>query len=410
MKAKKNHIVYLSYDGITDPLGKSQILPYVLAINSRPNYKFTIVSFEKKHIYKLQKKKTHELLKENFIDWKPMFYTKNPPIFSTIFDILRMFIAVNIINKNNKINLIHCRSYISSLVALKYEKKIPFLFDMRGFYADERLDGKIWNKKNFTQKVIYNYFKRKELDFLQKSSHTISLTKTAKIEIESMNLRSLSEISVIPCCTDKNLFNINNIKNIKSSLGITKTDFVISYVGSIGTWYMVDEMLIFFKQLKKRQHNAKFLFITKDSPEFIYSRASVNKIDHNCLIIKSSPREEMPSHIACSNFSIFFILPVFSKKASSPTKMGEIMNLGIPIICNTGIGDVDEIMEETMPELLVKSFSNKEYNRVINLLINNQTFSSNKIIDSSIKYYSLSNGVNKYIHVYSKILNSNKPY
>ena len=47
------------------------------------------------------------------------------------------------------------------------------------------------------------------------------------------------------------------------------------------------------------------------------------------------------------------------------------MNLGIPIICNSGVGDVDKIMEKSMPELLVKEFSNKEYERLIDLITNN---------------------------------------
>ena len=76
----------------------------------------------------------------------------------------------------------------------------------------------------------------------------------------------------------------------------------------------------------------------------------------------------MPSYINVSTYSIFFILPVFSKKASSPTKMGEIMSLGVPIICNSGVGDVDEIMNECMPELLVKEFNSNEYERVIDLI------------------------------------------
>ena len=41
-------------------------------------------------------------------------------------------------------------------------------------------------------------------------------------------------------------------------------------------------------------------------------------------------------------------MPSFSKKASCPTKMGEIMNLGVPVICNKGVGDVEEIMNITI--------------------------------------------------------------
>jgi hypothetical protein len=112
----------------------------------------------------------------------------------------------------------------------------------------------------------------------------------------------------------------------------------------------------------------------------------------------------MPSYIGVSNFSIFFILPVFSKKASSPTKMGEIMNLGIPIICNSGVGDVDEIMEKSMPELLVKDFSNNEYDRVIDLITNNYKPNKKTIIAISHSYYSLEKGVKKYKEVYKEIL------
>ena len=113
----------------------------------------------------------------------------------------------------------------------------------------------------------------------------------------------------------------------------------------------------------------------------------------------------MPSYIGASDFSIFFILPVFSKKASSPTKMGEIMNLGIPIICNAGVGDVDEIMDECMPELLVKEFTNSEYQRIIDLIINDYEPNHDRIIETSHNYYSLEKGVQKYKEVYKSILN-----
>jgi hypothetical protein len=113
----------------------------------------------------------------------------------------------------------------------------------------------------------------------------------------------------------------------------------------------------------------------------------------------------MPSYIGVSDFSIFFILPAYSKKASSPTKMGEIMNLGIPIICNSGVGDVDEIMGNILPKLLVNDFNNKEYNRVIDFILNEFKLDSKKIIQISHNYYSLNKGVNKYLDIYNKILN-----
>ena len=47
-------VLYLSYDGITDPLGQSQILPYLKGL-SQKGYFFYLVGFEKKDAYKKQK-------------------------------------------------------------------------------------------------------------------------------------------------------------------------------------------------------------------------------------------------------------------------------------------------------------------------------------------------------------------
>ena len=40
-------VLYISYDGMTDPLGQSQVLPYLCGL-SKSGYQFTILSFEKK--------------------------------------------------------------------------------------------------------------------------------------------------------------------------------------------------------------------------------------------------------------------------------------------------------------------------------------------------------------------------
>lgn len=406
MEKERKKTLFLSYDGLTDPLGQSQVIPYLLGVNETKRYSITIISFEKQKNYLENKTKIQNLLLANKIDWIPLKYTKFPPIISTIWDVFKLQRTVNRLLKQG-VDLIHCRSYITSLVGLKTKRKnnVPFLFDMRGFYADERVDGGIWNKNHFLFKRVYSFFKKKERAFCQESNHIISLTNNGKKEMDSWGLKNIAPISVIPCCTDEKLFDPNNIKSLSKNLDIKNDDFVISYVGSIGTWYMLDEMLDFFIVLQKNRANAKFLFITKDNPSNIYQKAKEKKIDVNKIIIQASPRELMPSYISLSHFSIFFILPVYSKKASSPTKMGEIMSLGVPIICNKGVGDVDEIMNLCLPDLLVKSFKNQEYNEIVDLILSKPTFDKDKIIQTSKHYYSLDRGIKKYQEIYETILN-----
>ena len=308
-------IVYLTYDGLMDPLGQSQVLPYVLRLNKQPQYCFKIISFEKKQNI-VDKRNIERVLVNNNIEWIILNYTKNPPILSTIIDLIILNKTIKKILTTNKIDILHCRSYITSLIGLRIKKKhsIPFLFDMRGFYADERIDGKIWNKNNPIHRIIYAFFKYNEKKFLQNAKHTVSLTKSGKKEISSWNLKNQSLISVIPCCTDEELFNEKNITNIRKQIGIEKEDFIISYVGSTGTWYMLDEMLDFFSLLLQKKSNAKFLFITKDSPNEILTRVNKKHISRSSIIIKESSREMMPSHIGLSNFSIFLYFHSILKK------------------------------------------------------------------------------------------------
>jgi hypothetical protein len=44
---QNKHILYITYDGLTDFLGQSQVLPYILGLEEK-GYRFSILSFEKK--------------------------------------------------------------------------------------------------------------------------------------------------------------------------------------------------------------------------------------------------------------------------------------------------------------------------------------------------------------------------
>jgi glycosyltransferase involved in cell wall biosynthesis len=69
--------------------------------------------------------------------------------------------------------------------------------------------------------------------------------------------------------------------------------------------------------------------------------------------------------MAAANAGIFFIRPVFSKTASSPTKMGEMLALGLPIVANAGVGDVAEILVETGGGVAITHFDRQSYKRAL---------------------------------------------
>ena len=392
---------------MTDPLGESQVIPYLVGLRQK-GLQFTVLSFEKSKNYEFNKSKIEILLEKHQINWEPLIYHKKPAFLSTIYDLYKMKSKAKKLYKQHQFDTIHCRSYISSLVGLSMKKKynLNFIFDMRGFWADERIDGNIWNLKNPFYNTIYKFFKRKEKSFIQASDAIISLTESGKEEMLKWDTSiDSNKITIIPCCTDYELFSIKdkNIKNaLKIKLGFQSNDFVFSYLGSLGSWYMLKEMLLFFKEQKRFIPNAKFLFINKGEHLLIKKGIKKLELNQDDFIIENSAREKVNDYLSISDFGIFFIKPLFSKKASSPTKLGEYMAMGIPVICNNNVGDVEKIINETKGGIVIDVMQSINSEDIANQ-IKQFEYNPERIRENSKRFFTLQNGVENYFDVYQKL-------
>lgn len=404
-------VAFLSYDGMTDPLGQSQVLPYLCGL-SKAGYAITLFSFEKEERYASVRPVIEAICKEANIDWRPMHYTKRPPVLSTLYDLLRLNRAVKKVHKEKHFALLHCRSYLTALIGKGMKKKhgTKFLFDMRGFWADERVEGGIWNIQHPLFRRIYNFFKKQERLFFTQADHTISLTYAGKALLEQWewNLPP-APIEVIPCCVDTHLFNPENIDAAKLSalrheLQPVEAPLLI-YVGAIGTWYMSKEMLDFFKVFLEKYPLAKLLFVTQENPVIIHKAADESGVDLKHILIRSAQRKEVPYYIAAADSSIFFIRPSFSKNASSPTKQGEIMAMGKSIICNGGVGDTAAVVEKWHAGWVCDSFNTSSYQSIVKQYTwPIPTTNAAEIRAGAISFYGLEEGINRYTKVYKAIL------
>ncbi len=404
------NVLYLSYDGMTDPLGQSQVLPYLFGI-AKAGHRITLVSFEKQNRFQSFRHNIQTLCKDNNIDWQPLLYTKRPPVLSTVWDIIKLRRKAFALHGKNRFDVVHSRSYISALVglSLKRTKGVKFIFDMRGFWADERVEGNLWNLKNPLYKTIYNYFKRKEIQFLNEADCTISLTQNAADEIHTWKTISHQPVSieVIPCCADMKLFDPATVSDdqqmeLCNKLNIHQNDFVLSYIGSLGTWYMLDEMLDFFKTLLQQNAASKFLVITNDPETDLKNKADERKIPFDKIVVTQAPRKLMPLYISLSNATLFFIRPTFSKKASSPVKQGEAMGMGLAIICNSGIGDTDRIVQQSKAGIVLNQLNESTYSQSLAALMKNKP-DKHEIRKHALGLLSLESGVEKYLRVYKNL-------
>ena len=406
-------VLYITFDGITDPLGRSQILPYLIGLRQR-GHNIHILSQEKQDQLKNDKASVDQTLEKHGVYWDYIVYKNKPAIIQPLVQRSKIKKMAFEIIANKQVKLTHCRSYMAGSVGLEIKRKhgVPFVFDMRGFWADERKEGGLWPYSNPIYRAVYKRVKRLERKLLQNADHIISLTHKGKNIIEGWNhIRDFSgSISVIPCCADLKHFDpsrysSNDRETLRKSYHLAHEDVVIGYVGSIGTWYMLDEMLDAFAVWQKHIPNLKLFFLSKLSQSGIQPKLDAREIHPDSVRIQSTSYDHVPKHIAMFDVGLFFILPVFSKSASSPVKQGEMLAMGLPVLCNRGVGDTDRVIEEIDEGLLVEEFNENGYKKALPIL-RDKTYSKRigPLCQSTAKrWFDVKQGVETYHSVYEKL-------
>lgn len=408
--AKK--ILFISYDGMTDPLGQSQVIPYLQGLSNN-GYQVFLLSCEKKEVFQRNRPLVENMLKGYNIQWVTLDYTKKPPVLSTLIDIIKLRKTAKRIHRSHGIDMVHTRPGVPALVGLWMKKKlkVKFLNDIREFYADSRVDGHMWNLKNPVYKFIYRYFKKQEAAQVALSDGIVCLTYAAeKIIRQWPEFRKDTPLEVIPCSADLELFNAANIDKekqgqLRKELNIMPGDCIVSYLGSVGGWYLTDEMMQFCKVLSDKMPAVKFLFISPHRHEEIVAAAAKAGISAEKLITRKASRMEVPLYLSLSDYSVFFIRPCYSKQSSSPTKHGEIMAMGIPLITNNGVGDVEDIVLKYDSGVVISRFDAAAYDDAAAGIAAGHQYDTARIRQGAQDFYSLDKAVEKYTRIYKAILN-----
>jgi glycosyltransferase involved in cell wall biosynthesis len=353
------HILYLTYDGLTDPIGGSQILPY-LAGSTGAGRRFTAISFEKRDLFQ----RYGQSYSDQGIEWRPYSFHRFPPYASKAFDQWTFRSAALAAAANRNIRLVHARSYPAAMagLAVKRRRGIPMIFDMRGLWPDQRREGGRWRDDHPVGRWLYKRWKRHEATLVGASDHLVVLTRAAAREIEGWPSYRGQEVSVIPCCADFELFRPPGEFERSESrrrLGFPPDAPVLAYLGSFGTVYLTDEHFRLFDAIRERLSGARMLVIGAETVEGLSRRARhagviLSPDEVRCV---RAEREEVPGLLASADVATCFILPSYSSLGVSPTKLAEYLACGVPVIANDGVGDVPETIRALAAGHIMSDFS-----------------------------------------------------
>ena len=391
-------VLYLSYDGMLEPLGQSQVLSYLKRLAS--NRQIYLVSFEKSVDWTNVNERVriaNDIAAAGII-WHPLRYHKSPSSLATAWDVVCGISLGLWLVLRHRIGVVHARSYVPSVMALMIKRiaGVKYIFDMRGFWADERVDGGLWSPSG----RMYRLAKVFERRFLLSADHVVSLTHAAVRQMQRFDYLQdrMPAITVIPTCA-----NLNHFKPLAREHA--SGNLVLGYVGTVGTWYLFDEVVRCFALLLTLRPDAKFLIVNRNEHAYIRDRLNLAGIPYSVVELIAATHAEVPRQISRMDAGVFFIKPVFSKQASAPTKLAEFLGCGIPCLSNAGVGDMAEVLEKNHVGVAITSFDDEAMIVALKQLINlvDDPESSGRCVASAQKHFSLDEGVRLYGEIYKKL-------
>jgi glycosyltransferase involved in cell wall biosynthesis len=297
-----------------------------------------------------------------------LLYHKRLSLLATSYDVLAGIRFASNLARQHPIELVHARSYIPATIGMVLKKRFGsrLIFDVRGLMAEEYVDAGHWRKQSFKVKLTKSVERRA----FAAADAVVTLTKRIWPiikEWDGLRGREVDHV-VVPCCADLELFRYceQDRVRVRNELGLgDKLTFV--YSGSIDGWYLTAAMADFFSYVLQRRPDSHFLWLTQGR-ERVEQLMKERGIPATSFTVKFVTSQDVPAYLAAADVGLSFITPAFSKLASSPTKYGEYLGCGLPIVINAGIGDSDDLISSEHVGALVRELSESEYARALGVI------------------------------------------
>lgn len=339
--------LYLTRNGLLEPLGQSQVMAYLRGLSA--DYRITLITFEKPDDLAdaAAMRRAREDCGRYGIRWFPQRFRYRPRVLAPAWGMLALLWLCLRLVRRERIRLIHARSYLPAFVALVASRTtgVPFIFDMRALWPEELITAGRLRRGALLHRALV----AGERACLRRAAAVVSLTEAAVAHLRRVYPNQLKgrSIVVIPTCADLERF--------------TPAEDAPGHriLGCLGTltsgWFRMDWLVAFLAAAARRDPHMRFELTTRDDPLAVRSAfaGEVDVLDR--LTLESARPEQMPKILRGQIASVMFYAGgEVSELGRSPTRLGEILASGIPVVANDGVGDVGHIIRSYRVGVLAK--------------------------------------------------------
>jgi hypothetical protein len=325
--------LYLCYFGLREPLVQTQVLPYLREL-AGAGIDVHLLTFEPRPWTRDDSVAIRGQLQTDGIAWHMLRYHKRPSWLATAWDIALGIAMTAVLAVRHKVQILHARSHIPLLMALgaRALTRRKVLFDLRGLMAEEYADAGIWRESSLSFRAV----KAVERLGLRRADEVVVLTERFRLWLLDAGLAPSGQITVIPCCTP--------VPTDDGARLPAPERLEVVYAGSVTGLYLLEEMGRFVLALQMFRPRAFLRVLTLAPAVDASERLRHTGLSPDDFWVGAAPPGRVKTYLQGASGGISFCKGTFSQMAASPTKVGEYLAAGLPVVTNVGIGDLDAML------------------------------------------------------------------
>lgn len=348
--------LYVCYLSLEDPLVESQVVAYLEGLAGR-RHTIHLLTFETRRLSRARRRVLRDRMRTRGVHWHGLRYHKRPSLPATAVDVVCGALACVWLVRRHRLAAVHARSHVPAAMSMMAARLAPheLIFDIRGLMAEEYVDLGRWRRGGLPVRIT----KRAERLAIRRARASVVLTEAVRRLLFGEHPRD--DVRVIPCCAD--VARITAARGHRAAarerLGVGARP-VLGYVGKLGGWYMDAEMVDFFAAARDVIPGLYLLVVTQSDGHPLQRRLAERNIPPSDYAITAVEHAHLGEVLAAADAAIALIRPVPSKVASSPTKIGECLAAGLPVVA-TEVGDVKELLAGSRTGIVLDDFSPPAY-------------------------------------------------
>lgn len=329
-------LTYLTIDSMSEGVGLSQVVPYVSRLALR-GLDVTLHSFEKEE----PPTPVRRALSAAGVHWRPHAFRGA----GSAGGLARVAHGAALVARAP---LVHARSDLPAASAM-LARRPAWLWDVRGFWREDRMALGLLAEGSVPERVLRNV----ETRAAASSAAVVTLSATARdVLVRRYGEAMAGKVRVITTCVDLDRFAAAPLPEAEP--------LRLLLAGSLSGLYDIDTMLRLFELLRARRPTELTVLTPAATPWDESFRAHVAQVGH-------ATAQEMPDRVREHHVGLSirrFDVGVTSYSAM-PTKLGEFLATGRPVVVNTGLGDLDELLSRHDCGVVLRDGSDDELARAV---------------------------------------------